>query len=98
MTKRVRFDVHVWSQDPAIANMVPADTGLNYFTCTLGEAATWNADHPHSFHTVNHLIDVQAEVLRQNPAVNFPGGCFTDDGRAIKSGGSPFTLILHTLE
>lgn len=85
MIKRVRFDVHAWSQDPAPADMAQADTGLNYFTCTLGEAAAWNAHHPHPFHTVNHLIDEQAEDLRQRPAVNFPGGCFAEDGREIKS-------------
>lgn len=87
MSKKVRFDVHAWSQDSTPASMAQADTRLNYFTCTLGEAATWNADHPHPFHTVNHLIDEQAEDLRQRPAVNFPGGCFADDGREMKSGG-----------
>ncbi|KAK7710297.1 putative NRPS-like protein biosynthetic cluster [Diaporthe eres] len=85
MSKKVRFNVHAWSQDSTSAAMAQADTRLNYFTCTLGEAATWNADHPHPFHTVNHLIDEQAEDLRQRPAVNFPGGCFAEDGREIKS-------------
>lgn len=86
MNKRVRFNVHAWRPDPEPANMAQVDSGLNYFTCTLGEAAAWNADHPHPFHTVNHLIDEQAEDLRQRPAVNFPGGCFAEDGREIKSG------------
>ncbi|KKY31864.1 putative l-aminoadipate-semialdehyde dehydrogenase [Diaporthe ampelina] len=85
MSKKVRFNVKAWSQDTAQGTMAQDDTRLNYFTCTLGEAATWNADHPHPFHTVNHLIDEQAEDLRQRPAVNFPGGCFAEDGRVIKS-------------
>ncbi|KAL1848673.1 putative NRPS-like protein biosynthetic cluster [Diaporthe australafricana] len=65
--------------------MEKVETHLNYFTCTLGEAARWNAEHPHPFHTVNHLIDEQAEDLRQTPAVNFPGGCFAEDGKEMKS-------------
>lgn len=92
MSKRVRFNVNAWSQDPTPATTAQADARLNYFTCTLGEAATWNGDHPHPFHTVNHLIDEQAQDLRQRPAVNFPGGCFAEDGREIKSGGWHFTL------
>lgn len=88
MPKKVRFSVHAWNQDPTPATMAQADTRLNYFTCTLGEAAQWSADHPHPFHTVNHLIDEQAGDLRQRPAVNFPGGCFAEDGREIKSGES----------
>lgn len=62
------------------------ETNLNYFTCTLGEAAKWNEAHPHPFETVNDLVDVQAGDLRQRPAVNFPGGCNGEDGRAMKSG------------
>lgn len=96
MSKRVRFSVHAWSQDPTSATMTLADASLNYFTCTLGEAAAWNAEHPHPFHTVSHLIDEQAEDLRQRPAVNFPGGCFGDDGREMKSGGQHFTLLRTT--
>lgn len=88
MLKRVRFHVHDWSQDSSQAgNMAQAETHLNYFTCTLGEAATWNAEHPHPFHTVNHLIDEQAKDQGQRPAVNFPGGCAAEDGREMKSGG-----------
>lgn len=83
--KRVRFNVHAWRPDPIPPNMAQVDSRLNYFTCTLAEAAAWNAQHPHPFHTVNHLIDEQAEDLRQRPAVNFPGGCFGEDGREIKS-------------
>lgn len=90
MSKKVRFHVdawsHGWTKNPGTGTMETAETHLNYFTCTLGEAARWNADHPHPFHTVNHLIDEQAEDLRQTPAVNFPGGCFAEDGREMKSG------------
>ncbi|KAK2606703.1 hypothetical protein N8I77_005434 [Diaporthe amygdali] len=86
MLKRVRFHVHDWSQDSSQAdNMAQVETHLNYFTCTLGEAATWNAEHPHPFHTVNHLIDEQAKDQGQRPAVNFPGGCAAEDGREMKS-------------
>ena len=46
---------------------------LNYFTCTLGQAAAWNEEHPHSFQTVNDLIDEQAERFPNHPAVGFPG-------------------------
>lgn len=61
-------------------------TNLNYFICTLGEAAIWNREHPHPFHTVNDLVDEQAKELRQRPAINFAGGCNGEDGRQVKSG------------
>ncbi|CAN8104298.1 unnamed protein product [Discula destructiva] len=65
--------------------MADPQTNLDYFTCTLGEAARWNQEHPHPFKTVSHLIDEQAEELRQRPAVTFPGGCPGENGRAMKS-------------
>lgn len=83
--KSVRFRVQAWSyndKQPPIMEKTP----LNYFTCTLGEAARWNIDHPHPFSTINDLIDEQAKELRQRPAVNFPGSCHGEDGRAMKSG------------
>lgn len=83
--KHVRFQVHEWSHDEKKPRVME-DTPLNYFTCTLGEAARWNVDHPHPFTTVNELIDEQAKELRQRPAVNFPGGCYGEDGRGMKSG------------
>lgn len=83
--KQVRFQVQVWSHDEKKPQAM-AETPLNYFTCTLGDAAKWNAQHPHPFATVNDLIDEQAKELRQRPAVNFPGGCYGEDGRAMKSG------------
>lgn len=87
MSKRVRFQIHGWDNDNKnTGNM--AETHLNYFTCTLGEAAQWNREHPHPFETINDLIDEQAKDLGQRPAVNFPGGCHGEDGRAMKSGGS----------
>lgn len=96
--RRVRFEVNGWNDIGSVTKMqAPSDTArtrnnddnkthLNYFTCTLGEAAIWNAQHPHPFTTVNHLIDEQADELRQRPAVNFPGGCLSEDGREMKSG------------
>ncbi|KAJ4420820.1 putative NRPS-like protein biosynthetic cluster [Gnomoniopsis sp. IMI 355080] len=87
-SKRVRFHISGWT---ALNKTADADTdnmsktNLNYFTCTLGEAAKWNEAHPHPFETVNDLIDVQAGEMRQRPAVNFPGGCNGEDGRAMKS-------------
>lgn len=69
-------------------------TTLNYFLCTLGEAAIWNREHPHPFHTVNHLIDEQAKELPQRTAVNFPGACNGEDGREMKSGRHLFRVLL----
>lgn len=83
MLKKVRFQV--CSHDDRNLDMMPK-TQPNYFACTLGEAAQWNTEHPHSFHTVNDLIDGQAEQLRHRPAVNFPDGWNGEDGRGIKSG------------
>lgn len=85
-TKKVRFQIHGRNPNGNSKAMAEAQTDLNYFTCTLGEAARWNEVHPHPFETVNHLVDVQAEELGQRPAVNFPGGCAGEDGRAMKSG------------
>lgn len=86
-SKKVRFQDNAWDER---SNGDKADsmvaTHLDYFTCTLGEAAQWNDAHPHPFETVNHLVDAQADELRQRPAVNFPGGCNGANGRAIKSG------------
>lgn len=90
--KHVRFQVHSWSHDEKKHRAMDG-TPLNYFTCTLGEAARWNVDHPHPFTTVNDLIDEQAKELRQRPAVNFPGGCYGEDGRGMKSGDA--TLKIH---
>lgn len=45
---------------------------LNYFVCTLGQAATLNANRPHSFQTVNDFIDLQARQYPTRPAVGFP--------------------------
>lgn len=48
-----------------------AEEDLNYFVCTLGQAAVWNEKHPHSFETINDLIDEQAEKVPDAPAVGF---------------------------
>jgi acyl-CoA synthetase (AMP-forming)/AMP-acid ligase II len=45
---------------------------LNYFVCTLGQAARINAQSPHVFKTVNDFIDFQARTIPQAPAVAFP--------------------------
>lgn len=89
--RTVRFQIGGWSEDKKTtiehADLSPASASkLSYFTCTLGQAAKWNEQHPHPFQTVNHLIDAQANELRQRPAVNFPGSCYTGDGRAMKTG------------
>ena len=45
---------------------------VNYFVCTLGQAAALNAKKPHSFKTVNEFIDHQARQYSTRPAVGFP--------------------------
>lgn len=58
--------------------MTMADTQLsttadvNYFVCTLGQAAALNADQPHPFKTVNEFIDYQAREHPSHPAIGFP--------------------------
>ncbi|PSR99252.1 hypothetical protein BD289DRAFT_361380 [Coniella lustricola] len=97
-TRTVRFQVNGWNDDKKTAcahdELSPTSISAScsaltanpsYFTCTLGQAARWNANRPHPFKTVNHLIDEQANELRQRPAVNFPGGCYSDDGREMKT-------------
>lgn len=85
-SKKVRFGVvHAWSKEEHMAIM--EGTSLNYFTCTLGEAARWNAEHPHPFYTVNDLIDEQAEEFRQRTALNVASD-HTEDGKEAKSGES----------
>ena len=41
----------------------------NYFTCTLGQAATLGIQQPHG--TVNDLVDAQAKNRPDDPAVGF---------------------------
>ncbi|KAI9807358.1 MAG: hypothetical protein M1833_000101 [Piccolia ochrophora] len=43
----------------------------NYFVCTLGEAAVFNALNPHPFSTISDFLDHQARTIPQNPAVGF---------------------------
>ena len=45
---------------------------VNYFVCTLGQAATLNAEKPHSFNNINDFIDLQARQSSIRPAVGFP--------------------------
>ena len=48
------------------------ESRLNYFVCTLGEAAAINAKNPHPWKTINNFIDYQASKYSANPAVAFP--------------------------
>lgn len=45
---------------------------VNYFVCTLGQAASLNAEKPHSFKTINDFVDLQARQYPTRPAVGFP--------------------------
>ena len=49
-----------------------ATANVNYFVCTLGQAAALNADQPHPFKTVNEFIDHQAREHPSHPAIGFP--------------------------
>ena len=44
---------------------------LNYFNCTLGEAASKNAKNPPPWTTINALIEHQATENGSRPAVGF---------------------------
>ena len=45
---------------------------LNYFVCTLGQAAAINKDQSQPFKTINDFIDHQARQFPSRPAVGFP--------------------------
>lgn len=45
---------------------------LNYFVCTLGQAAAINNGHSQPFKTINDFIDHQARQFPTRPAVGFP--------------------------
>ena len=67
---------------------------LNYFTCTLGQAALWkkrqSTPKPNEFSTVLQLIDDQGRDIPDEPAIGFAD--FGDDrGVAVKaeSGETP---------
>lgn len=49
-----------------------ASPEVNYFVCTLGQAASFNHRSPHSFRTVNGFLDAQAQAIPHSPAVGFP--------------------------
>jgi hypothetical protein len=49
---------------------------LNYFTCTLGQAAELSGMFPRDFETVTEFIDIQALAHRDKPAVGFPFPAF----------------------
>jgi len=44
----------------------------NYFTCTLGQAAAFRAEHPTSYRTINDLFDERSKEVPDRPAVGFP--------------------------
>lgn len=48
------------------------DGDINYFVCTLGEAAVYNANYPHRFTTVNDFVHYQSNRIPNQPAVAFP--------------------------
>ena len=49
-----------------------SDTDIDYFVCTLGQAAAINEETHHTFKTVNDFIDHQAREAPHRPAVGFP--------------------------
>ncbi|MCJ1306953.1 hypothetical protein MMC25_000597 [Agyrium rufum] len=57
-----------------------ASPDLNYFVCTLGQAAAFNATKPHSFKTINEFFDERREC--KDPAVGFPKITTTRQGEA----------------
>ena len=54
------------------AQLPTATADVNYFVCTLGQAAALIADEPHPFKTVNEFIDYQAREHPSHPAFGFP--------------------------
>ena len=47
-----------------------ADPEVNYFVCTLDQAALLNERNPHAYKTINEFFDERAQS--SNPAVGFP--------------------------
>jgi hypothetical protein len=47
-------------------------TDLNYFVCTLGQAASIKAKNHRQFMQVNDFVDCQARAFPNRPAVGFP--------------------------
>ena len=45
---------------------------LNYFVCTLGQAASIKAKNHRPFMQVNDFVDRQARYFPNHPAVGFP--------------------------
>ena len=58
------------------------EENLNYFVCTLGQAAVWNEKHPHAFGNINDLIDERAQENSNAPAVGFA----SPEGKAALQG------------
>lgn len=48
------------------------DVDVNYFVCTLGEAATINAVSPQPFETVNEFLKYQSQRVPNHAAVGIP--------------------------
>ena len=45
---------------------------LNYFVCTLGQAAALNTRNPHQWRNINSFIDFKAQKSPDSHAVGFP--------------------------
>ena len=45
---------------------------LNYFVCTLGQAAILNAHNPHESETVSDFVDSMADEHDSMPAIGVP--------------------------
>ncbi|KAK8133359.1 male sterility protein-domain-containing protein [Apiospora sp. TS-2023a] len=67
---------------------------LNYFTCTLGQAALWKkgqpTGQPTEFSTVLELIDDQGRDIPNEPAIGFAD--FSDDGRHKENAAAQVTF------
>ncbi len=68
---------------------------LNYFVCTLGQAATLNTQNPHVFKNVNDFLDHQARVIPRNPAVGFPIPPYPKDDDDAPWQHKIFSMNLH---
>lgn len=54
------------------AKELKSPVDLNYFVCTLGQAAEFKTLKQQSWATVNDFIDHQASAHPDDPAVGFP--------------------------
>ncbi|KAK8087449.1 male sterility protein-domain-containing protein [Apiospora phragmitis] len=70
---------------------------LNYFTCTLGQAALWkkkqSTQQPIEYSTVLELIDSQGQDIPDAPAIGFAN--FSDDGERGSGESEEASASLH---